>query len=226
MATRANSRTASPVWGRGRSLLLEAARELFTEKGYAGASTKEIAERAELSESMLFRHFGSKAGLFREAVLTPFQSYMSAFLDDWEARPRGRRDPVEEARDLYRGIYELLDDNRGLIRALIAAELTEGPLLHDGIPVGAILERFEKVAVTESQIRHFRPLDPTVVTRLMFGMAFAVALGGQAMYAGATRPQPSPETWIEEMAMLTIHGTLDTARAESGEQERGLGDLS
>lgn len=220
MAERASSRTASPVWGRGRGLLLEAARELFIEKGYAGASTKEIAERAELSESMLFRHFGSKAGLFREAVLTPFQSYMSAFLDDWEARPRGRRDPVDEARDLYRGLYELLEDNGGLIRALIAAELSEGPLLRDGIPIGAILERFEKVALAESEIRHFRPLDPTVVTRLMFGMAFAVALGGQTMYAGATRPQPDPETWIEEMAMLTIHGTLGPARAEPADQER------
>jgi hypothetical protein len=110
---------------------------------------------------------------------------------------------------------------RGLVRALIAAELTEGALLHDGIPVGAILERFEKVAVAESETRHFRPLDPTVVTRLMFGMAFAVALGGQTMYAGATRPQPSPETWIEEMAMLTIHGTLDRSRTGARDQEPG-----
>jgi len=203
-----------------RGLLLEAARDLFTEKGYAGASTKEIAERAELSESMLFRHFGSKAGLFREAVTDPVPELHVRLprrlgsQAPWTAGP-GRRGPRPVP-----GHLRATRRQPRLIRALIAAELTEGPLLHDGIPIGTILERFEKVAVTESQIRHFRPLDPTVVTRLMFGMAFAVALGGQAMYAGGTRPQPSPETWIEEMAMLTIHGTLDTGSPETGDQER------
>lgn len=43
-----------------RATLLEAARELLLERGYAGTTTKAIAERCELSEATLFFYFRSK----------------------------------------------------------------------------------------------------------------------------------------------------------------------
>ncbi|TAN47596.1 MAG: TetR/AcrR family transcriptional regulator, partial [Betaproteobacteria bacterium] len=43
-----------------RAALLEAARALLLERGFAGTTTKAIAERCELSESTLFFYFGSK----------------------------------------------------------------------------------------------------------------------------------------------------------------------
>lgn len=48
--------------------ILEAALEEFTKKGYKGAITRAIAERAGVNEVTLFRHFGSKAELLRAAV--------------------------------------------------------------------------------------------------------------------------------------------------------------
>ena len=48
--------------------LLEAAAEVFAEAGYAAAATKEIARRAECSESMLFHYFGDKQGIFEQVV--------------------------------------------------------------------------------------------------------------------------------------------------------------
>ncbi|MEM2265151.1 MAG: helix-turn-helix domain-containing protein [Nitrososphaerota archaeon] len=61
---------------KGKSLetedkLLQAALELFSEKGYLGATTKEIAKRAGVSELTLFRHFKSKENLFT-AVLNRY----------------------------------------------------------------------------------------------------------------------------------------------------------
>ena len=50
----------------------EAARELFGERGYGASTTKEIARRAEVSETLLFRYYGDKAGLFSEVVAAPF----------------------------------------------------------------------------------------------------------------------------------------------------------
>jgi AcrR family transcriptional regulator len=44
-----------------RARMLAAARAIFAERGYAGASTKEIAQRADVAEVLLFRHFGNKA---------------------------------------------------------------------------------------------------------------------------------------------------------------------
>jgi AcrR family transcriptional regulator len=51
--------------------ILEAAKELFTDKGYRGVSTKKIAEKAEVNEVTLFRIFGSKQKLF-EATFEHF----------------------------------------------------------------------------------------------------------------------------------------------------------
>jgi AcrR family transcriptional regulator len=44
--------------------LLLAAREVFAERGYAGAGTNEIVQRAGVTATALYHHFGSKAGLY------------------------------------------------------------------------------------------------------------------------------------------------------------------
>ncbi len=49
-------------------MLLEAAAEVFAECGYDEAATKEIARRANCSESLIFRYFGDKQGIFEKVV--------------------------------------------------------------------------------------------------------------------------------------------------------------
>ena len=48
--------------------LLDAATDLFAEKGYAGTSVRDICTRAEASVPMISHHFGNKEGLFRAIV--------------------------------------------------------------------------------------------------------------------------------------------------------------
>ena len=48
-----------------RGRIMQAAAELFTEKGYAGATTRAIAERAGVNEVTLFRHVGTKENLVK-----------------------------------------------------------------------------------------------------------------------------------------------------------------
>jgi AcrR family transcriptional regulator len=45
--------------------ILDAAMKLFAEHGYAGTTTRAIADEAGVNEVTLFRHFGSKAGILR-----------------------------------------------------------------------------------------------------------------------------------------------------------------
>lgn len=47
-----------------RDKILETSIELFAEKGFNGTTTKEIAERAEVNESLIFRHFSTKRDLY------------------------------------------------------------------------------------------------------------------------------------------------------------------
>lgn len=47
--------------------------QLVIERGYAGATTKQIAEAAAISEVTLFRKYGSKARLVKEAIALVMQ---------------------------------------------------------------------------------------------------------------------------------------------------------
>ena len=51
-----------------KNQIIEAAYNCFSEKGYLGTTTKEIAKAAKVSEITIFRHFGSKESIF-ESVL-------------------------------------------------------------------------------------------------------------------------------------------------------------
>src|SRR6266852_7674801 len=53
--------------GRRRGIV-EAAVPLFARKGFAGTTTKEIAEAARVSEALVFKHFPSKAALYEEIL--------------------------------------------------------------------------------------------------------------------------------------------------------------
>lgn len=44
--------------------IIEAAIRLFSEKGFNGTTTKEIAEAAEVNEALIFRHFSTKRDLY------------------------------------------------------------------------------------------------------------------------------------------------------------------
>ncbi len=53
-----------------RQRILEAAAQVFAEKGYARATTRALADAAGVNEVTLFRHFGSKQGLFSAIIET------------------------------------------------------------------------------------------------------------------------------------------------------------
>lgn len=51
-----------------RRALLDSARELFTDRGYADTSTEEVVRRAGVTRGALYHHFGDKRDLFREVL--------------------------------------------------------------------------------------------------------------------------------------------------------------
>ena len=51
-----------------RKAIVTAAVPLFARKGFAGTTTKELAEAAGISEALLFRHFPSKKHLYEEIL--------------------------------------------------------------------------------------------------------------------------------------------------------------
>src|SRR3954465_3708775 len=64
MPRRANIRPDEP----GRERVLDAALELFGERGYHATSIAEIGERADIAKSVLYHYFESKAALYEAIV--------------------------------------------------------------------------------------------------------------------------------------------------------------
>src|SRR5262245_21593382 len=54
-----------------RTAIVAAARELFAEKGYDGASVRAIARKADVDPALVHHFFGSKEGVFVEAMRLP-----------------------------------------------------------------------------------------------------------------------------------------------------------
>ena len=51
-----------------RQAIVDAAVPLFARKGFSGATTRELAEAAGVSEALLYRHFPSKQLLYSEIL--------------------------------------------------------------------------------------------------------------------------------------------------------------
>jgi TetR/AcrR family transcriptional regulator len=73
-----------------RAKILDSAREVFLSAGFVGARTRVIAEKAEINEAVLYKHFASKDELFREAVLLPLREEMQQMADRIVALIDGR----------------------------------------------------------------------------------------------------------------------------------------
>lgn len=102
-------------------LVCDAARRLFASRGYAGSTTREIAGLAGVHEPLLYRRYGSKAGLYRAAVLVPFGEVISSYLKTWEAQidePVSLRELVVAFID---PLYAVLREHRELAMALVQA---------------------------------------------------------------------------------------------------------
>ena len=71
------SSSATDVTAQRRHLLCEAARSVFTEKGWARARTRDIAQEAGVTETVLYRYFPSKDALFEAAILEPLEGLVA-----------------------------------------------------------------------------------------------------------------------------------------------------
>jgi AcrR family transcriptional regulator len=187
-----------------RELLLGAARSTFAARGYARASTRDIADAAGVSEALLFRHFGTKANLFERAILDPFHGFMDGYVD---GRPGDITDvpppPEVPSRDYVAPLYDLLSQNRELVMALLAArayeiDLAATPELSDA------LDRLQAVVELELAQRGLEGVDVPVTIRVTFAMIVSLAVFEDWLFPCDNRP--SKDRIVDEMVRFMVHG--------------------
>ncbi|WP_425489029.1 TetR/AcrR family transcriptional regulator [Mycobacterium vicinigordonae] len=193
--------------GEPRRLLLDAARELFARQDYRRTTTREIAEAAGVTEYLLFRNFGSKAGLFREALVVPFTNFVDEFGRTWQAIVPEQTDEDEFARQFVGQLYDVIVEHRGLVLTLAAAESLSGPEIAEaGIAdirrAIALLGHISTEGMRLRGLRSNRPELPAHSTvALIVGM---VALRSTFF----PEQQPSRDTIVDELVQTSLHGFL------------------
>ena len=188
-----------------RRLLLESARATFAGKGYAGSSTRAIAEQAGVSEALLFRHFGTKAKLFERAILDPINEFVHAYVEEWRSRPTADHDAESVTRAYIDGFYRLLSEHRELVMALVTAQAYESlEEVSAASPLTRLLEELESLAGAEAAARGFH-LDVHVATRVAMGMVMGMALLDEWLFQPGRR-KPSRQRIVDEMVAFMVHG--------------------
>lgn len=193
------------VGAKNRERLRNAAIATFAQRGYRGTTTRDIAAAAGITERTLYRHVPSKAALFREAVAGPVEQFFADFKDSWAARPRGSRDSETEIREFFSSLRAVLEGERALLQAFLAAMSTgDGDGLGDlRTTFTPIIDSLVEIFAIEADLRGW-PVDRGIAVRLIIGMAFSATVHRDWLFAG---DQLSDfEYLVDQLTTMTLWG--------------------
>lgn len=188
-------------------MLLDAARDLFARRDYRSTTTREIAEAAGVSEYLLFRHFGSKAGLFREALVTPFTSFLDEFRTTWQAVVPEETDEEELSRQFVGQLYDVLVEHQGLLLTLVAADgLSEEDIEAAGIAdIRRALSVLGQISAEGMSLRGFQSAKPDLPAHSTVAMIVGMVALRSTFFGNSP---PSREAIVDELVQAILHGFL------------------
>jgi AcrR family transcriptional regulator len=193
--------------GAPRLLLLEAARTLFARQDYRSVKTRDIADAAGVLEHLLFRQFGSKAALFKEAVVVPFLRLVDDLDARWETFERGRETSESVAREFLGALYDLFVENRGLIMTMWTVDaLSEEELTETGIvEIDRALAVLGDLVGKGYEILGIDNDSQYLAARSTVAMVAGMAAFSSTFFGGERPPR---DLVVEELAQATLHGFL------------------
>lgn len=178
--------------------ILEAATDLFAEKGYAGTSTSEIATKAEVAEGTIFKHFKSKKGLLL-AIVSPMTMKLLA--------PMIKKDmdkvldqEFEYFQDLIRAMIEnrkvFIKNNLPLLRILIQ-EIPFHPELKDQFieTIGKdIFARMRRIVRFYQEKGQLIDMNPDTIIRTVASSIFSYVVARYVFLPEANWEEEGVET--------------------------------
>ena len=121
-----------------RAKVLSAARRLFSEQGYEGATIRDIAAAAGMSTGAVFANFTDKSDLFREIMLTDMVALAEAMAEG-AAQGAGPQDALKR---VFVAGYRFYQTQLPLARAAFSVGWSpvDGPALRSAPQVKAMLD--------------------------------------------------------------------------------------
>jgi len=149
-----------------RQQILEVATGLFARQGYQGTTTRQIAQRANVNEAIIFRHFPSKEDLYWAVIENQCRIGRGRGLE------AGLADGGSDREVLSAMGEELLARDVTLSRLLLFTALENHELSHRFFRthVAQYLEMLAQYVRRGIAQGRFRPVDPMLAARAFVGM--------------------------------------------------------
>jgi AcrR family transcriptional regulator len=157
-----------------REQIIEVAVRLFSQKGFRGATTKEIALAAGVNEAIIYRHFATKSELYAAIIDRKANSAGMKKLRNSLADAMEQSDDRQVFETLAFHIIEFHERDDTAMRLLLYSAL-EGHELAEMITRNYILKTHQQVAeYVKKRMADgaFRRMDPIVAVRGFMGMIF------------------------------------------------------
>ena len=212
-----------------KTAILDAATHLFAERGYEGASLRDILQDANVNSAAAHYHFGSKEAVYRAAIerwLLPLCEERQRSFDSLRFENIGPKERLERLIRAYIGPHLQLcnrPEARDYMRLISRfgqepAEIIRPIYVEDIEPVRKLYVK---------ALREIVPAFDVDTARRLFGMA--VELMGSAAFdpsyesmAGRSAMPNDPELLIHSVVVLATGGILALAEeTENRERVRG-----
>ena len=208
--------------GERRLQILRVAMRLFSQRGFGGATTKEIAMAAGVSEAMVFRHFATKKELY------------SAILD--------HKASLHDSMDPHQVVAEAMaqKDDRAVFEGLALDALNQHDydpefhrlLLHSALEEHELAQMFWEKFVTRvyrilgAYIRERQrdgaivDIEPLVVVRAFVGMVIHHSLNNNLWDRKRTLLKISNQVAAREFTDILLSGVASKAKRRNGSSRK------
>ncbi|PTX64995.1 TetR family transcriptional regulator [Melghirimyces profundicolus] len=198
--------------------ILEAAMHIFSERGFEGASTSAIAERAQVAEATIFKHYRSKKGLLLHLVIPAISRVATPFILRPVLKILDQDKPSEELfRELYADRVRLVERNWKKIKIIVVESLFQPELreaLQDHVARSIYEVMSERIGDWQREGRLRDDLPTHVVARsiLSIGIGYLLAKNIFPRYLA----QGEEEQELAWMAEVLLHGIAGPKEKEEG----------
>jgi TetR/AcrR family transcriptional regulator len=179
---------------------------LFAERGFAGTTTREIAQAAGVTEAIIFRHFATKQDLYA-AIL----DHSSSFTNDekWLAEVQSHMDRNDDEGLFRLVVSSILETHRTqsrFERLMLHASLegNELAVMHCNQIMASIGVKFEEYIARRQAAGAMRQCDPRTIIFALVGMARS--FGMQKYMYTCLEPLQSDEEIADAFASILITG--------------------
>lgn len=183
----------------GRLAILRAARRLFAENGFRGASIDDVARQAGVSKGLVLYHFKSKDRLFAYVIGEVKEELSRRLQLAMEGQTSARGKLVA----LIAGYLHLVKDQRKLWRMVLHEAYSLGGttrqlLVHCRQSSLGIISAVLEEGMSQ---REFRSLDPQLASVCLLGIISERVLTGPA-----PTQEPNVERLAGSIADIVLHG--------------------